>query len=233
MDTSNQPLQSQSMNTLVYPMLLFRMKGLISLVLFAMSSNAQLTDKYVCQDCVKMMDTVMGYISDKPLPTQLVSPLEAEVCGRFGLSFMKDCNELVEGFVPSLMYYLNREIPQQQVCEVLSLCPQSSTLTITLEFMKWMIKEAYPEGVLPSAECQYCQLAEGEVSMLLQNEQAKNIVMQYLSEICDELPFNSVECHNLLTLYIDQVFHLVLGYLSNNDVCIDFDLCPQADLIVE
>jgi len=57
-------------------------------------------------------------------------------------------------------------------------------------------------------------LAEGEIAMLLENQQAKNIMKQYLGEICDDLPFNSVQCADLLALYIDQVFHITLGYLQ-------------------
>jgi len=53
-------------------------------------------------------------------------------------------------------------------------------------------------------------------------------VKQYLGEICDDLPFNSVECTNLLALYVDQVFHITLGYLQQNELCVEVGICPKA-----
>eukprot|EP01024_Parvocaulis_polyphysoides_P055695 TRINITY_DN573_c0_g1_i5.p4 TRINITY_DN573_c0_g1~~TRINITY_DN573_c0_g1_i5.p4 ORF type:complete len:116 (-),score=21.82 TRINITY_DN573_c0_g1_i5:454-801(-) len=87
---------------------------------------------------------------------------------------------------------------------------------------------------LPSSdECDYCQLAEGEIAMLLQNQQAKNIVKEDLDVICNDLPFNSVECTNLLGLYVDQVFHMFLSYLQEDQFCVEFELCPKADFATE
>eukprot|EP01024_Parvocaulis_polyphysoides_P023645 TRINITY_DN2184_c1_g1_i1.p3 TRINITY_DN2184_c1_g1~~TRINITY_DN2184_c1_g1_i1.p3 ORF type:complete len:238 (+),score=50.20 TRINITY_DN2184_c1_g1_i1:82-795(+) len=221
---------------------MFSVQCLVVLVLSAgfLSAQEEAKINYVCLDCLKLVEAALAFMSDKPIQNDVVNMLDNQVCSRLNAAFMKECTDQVEGVVPYFMSYLQSYVPKLAVCQEFNLCPYAADAayntpipppppTPTKDFVLAAIQGIVGSGpAIPSAECQYCQLAEGEISMLLQNQQAKNIVKEYLGEICDDLPFNSVQCEDLLGLYIDQVFHITQGYLEENMFCVEFEICPKA-----
>eukprot|EP01023_Acetabularia_acetabulum_P051120 TRINITY_DN5624_c0_g2_i2.p3 TRINITY_DN5624_c0_g2~~TRINITY_DN5624_c0_g2_i2.p3 ORF type:complete len:138 (+),score=24.53 TRINITY_DN5624_c0_g2_i2:2-415(+) len=129
----------------------------------------------------------MNFMSDQPTKNQVVSFLQAQVCGSPGFAFMKDCSNQIQAFVPYLIQYLQPDYPKQQICEILKLCPdtQATPKSTSLKSSSQIVSDA---------KCQFSQLGKGEVSLLLQNEQANSVVLQQLGDICEEqLFFDSFE----------------------------------------
>eukprot|EP01025_Chloroclados_australasicus_P048056 TRINITY_DN5432_c0_g1_i1.p1 TRINITY_DN5432_c0_g1~~TRINITY_DN5432_c0_g1_i1.p1 ORF type:complete len:250 (-),score=34.51 TRINITY_DN5432_c0_g1_i1:798-1547(-) len=75
--------------------------------------------------------------------------------------------------------------------------------------------------------CDYCQLVVGELRTLIEQDDAKKLVLQYVDEICNQLPYDKDQCLNLVEMYIDQVFQLLETYLDPFTLCSILEYCQS------
>eukprot|EP01025_Chloroclados_australasicus_P016174 TRINITY_DN179_c0_g3_i1.p1 TRINITY_DN179_c0_g3~~TRINITY_DN179_c0_g3_i1.p1 ORF type:complete len:265 (-),score=7.75 TRINITY_DN179_c0_g3_i1:1054-1761(-) len=199
--------------------------------------------KLSCEDCINMADSIANSLMDINTVQYVASAFDAQVCAGSSKWSKASCSLGFQALVSQLMPYLKSNFPKDTLCSNLDRCPSSGlvqkpqpTMAIYDLFFAAASNPKMTQGQEHGSDltltfsdsypyCDYCQLVVGELRMLIMQDDAKALVVQYTDEICKLLPYDVDKCLDLVSMYMDEVFDLINQYMDPPTLCSVLEYC--------
>jgi hypothetical protein len=129
------------------------------------------------------------------------------------------CEQLVDKYLDEIVQYLKQGQDQKQICnEIGDFCDAKSRVAAQKAFM------AHIKGQTKGVTCDICEeVCKWLIDYGLDN--GLEALEHYVDGKCDDLPFISGACKDLVNKYLGKLINLLKQDLPPQKACQDIDLC--------
>eukprot|EP01025_Chloroclados_australasicus_P052929 TRINITY_DN6190_c0_g1_i1.p2 TRINITY_DN6190_c0_g1~~TRINITY_DN6190_c0_g1_i1.p2 ORF type:complete len:261 (+),score=28.20 TRINITY_DN6190_c0_g1_i1:108-785(+) len=201
---------------------------------------AVFAEKNVCQDCDKVVGAVTNVLSNSEVLDNIQDFIEEKYCNILEDGINEKCSTYAQMYLPQVFAQLTEKLSQSSTCNSNPIiCPEHLTPaayrtvgTLFQAAKQTLANAAFtplsqePSG--PHPYCGYCELVVGELGVLIQEDDAKALVIQYVETICKDLPYDVDQCDDLANMYVDEVFQLLKSYMDPEELCGYLGYCVMA-----
>ena len=171
-----------------------------------------------CDICTWLVQYVETLMVSTSVEEEIIKWCEL-ACSKLG-DYEKICDQLVSGYVPLIMKYLEQGLEELDVCTKIGFCSAAA---------KGARIPVMPRKLQDSIACTICQQLVNYVEQLLVEGFLEEEVMQLADQMCQELPAPlSTMCSTLVQQYIGDIIDYIEEEIESLDICIRLGLCEAS-----
>jgi saposin len=176
----------------------------------------------VCSLCEFLLEEVASKLPSNYTLQQLDAFLDQE-CSSIGK--LKDaCDALVLLYGEDIFNALTGDIPPEQVCETIKVCPSAAVEAEPL--VEEPVPEVQNEG--NTVVCSLCEFLLEEVASKLPSNYTLQELDAFLDQECTDLGKLKDACDALVLLYGDDIYKALTGNIPPQQVCETIKLCSNS-----
>lgn len=167
----------------------------------------------ICKICLDMVTQARDQLRSNETLEDLKAVFEGS-CALIPLKLVrKECDKMVDNFIPELVEALSSEMDPTAVCSVAGLCNNKEIDRMLLEYHDQEYQQRYGDF-----DCKSCEKI-GQV-MVDKFERATEMdVLESLLHGCRYMGSYSDSCASLAHLHYERLFHVLKDRLSVDNIC--------------
>jgi saposin len=170
-----------------------------------------------CEVCKKVAETLVSLVKDEKTEAAIKGALET-VCRYLPGSMSAKCKDFVDEYTDLLIQMIIEEIPPEQICAALNMCPSYTVKRVKTAKVK-------------DIECDLCKEAIGKIEDMIKDSKTEAEIKDALDAMCRILPKSmAAKCENFVNQYTVTLITLLTMELDPSMVCAELKVCPAQDM---
>jgi saposin len=195
-------------------------------------------DGQYCVMCQFVVSNVEAYLANNDTEQKIIAQVN-QLCSQLPSQFSQACINMVDQWIPYVIYYIESNYPADKTCKLIGLCTssQKTQKADMVAFSKLVIKQLPSQQVAaPKAKdqslCQICTLAMTILQQYLNSNSTDQQIKQALETLCAKLPQDYTGmCTMLVDTYEPVLLSLIRQYITSHQldqICHDIGVCSSA-----
>lgn len=169
----------------------------------------------ICKICLDMVGQARDQLESNETQEDLKAVFEGS-CNLIPLKVIrKECDKLVDDFIPELVEALASQMNPQSVCTVAGLC-NNAAIDKMLEDMSDEDTEDAPES--KQLSCEQCNSVSSLISQKFHGKN-RDEVLDSLLGACGQMSSFSDACANIVLIYFNEIYDELNNNLNSDSLC--------------
>ncbi|CAH1175910.1 unnamed protein product [Phaedon cochleariae] len=175
-------------------------------------------DSSVCQTCLDMVKQARDQLESNETQDMIKQVFEGS-CALIHLKLIvKECDKIVDQYIPDLIDTLASQMNPQVVCSVAGLCNNEKVHQLLAEQGE-IVNEKRVAVVDAPDKCEGCHTVVDILESRF-NKMSKDDVLHSLLGFCGQLGSFSDGCSNIIITYFNKIYSHLQNHLNSNEVCL-------------
>lgn len=165
-----------------------------------------------CDICFDLIDLIERLVNDQKIEEEIAQLLD-QYCQGFPAPIPVICTSVVDEYLPIILQLLAAGLAKSDICAKIGFCSSSRKS-----------HSVRPQGIF----CDFCQSAIEKVKELLDQQQTRDEIREYLVNLCEDLPpaYASL-CAAYVNAYTDVVIDALEAEIDPLEICGMIGLCES------
>lgn len=183
----------------------------------------------ICKICLDMVGQARDQLESNETQEDLKAVFEGS-CNLIPLKpIRKECDKLVDDFIPELVEALASQMNPQAVCSVAGLCNNAAIDKMLEEMSDEDAEDSEEIEDVPQAKKLSCEQCNSVGSLISQKFHGKNRdeVLDSLLGTCGQMSSFSDACANIVLIYFNEIYNELNMHLNADSLCHMAGVCAD------